>query len=195
MISPFIIFALPRSRTAWLSRFLSYSTRRCGHDISIECQSMSDFLGAFGSGGIDGTVESGAVLGWRVIKQFLPRVRFVTVRRPIGEVYESLAKFGLYPTAGELETKDELLDVVETLPGTLRFDYHELSDGEVAKRLFTHCLQLAFDEQWWRSWEQTIVQIDMPARLDRLRENYPRLQALKVELAELLASSPGLGLN
>jgi hypothetical protein len=156
---------------------------------------MEDFIGAFAAGGIDGTVESGAILGWRVIRHRLPRVRLITVRRPIREVYDSLARFGLRPPEGELETKDELLNAVEALPGTKRFDYHELPDKITACDLFTHCLQLAFDEQWWAGWEQTIVQIDMQSRLDRLSVNRPRLQALKLQIAELLESSPCLGLN
>lgn len=195
MIRPFVVFALPRSRTAWLSRFLGYSPRRCGHDISIECRSINDFIGALESGELDGTVESGAILGWRVIRSRLPRAKLVTVRRPLGEVYASLAKFGLHPFPGELETKDALLDALESVPGVERFDYGALNDRATCARLFCHCLEVEFDEAWWSGWNRTIVQIDMQARLDRLQQNFGQLQAMKVELAEMLEKAPCLGMN
>jgi hypothetical protein len=42
VIRPFMIFALPRSRTAWLSEFLSYQGWTCWHEIAIQMRDFSE---------------------------------------------------------------------------------------------------------------------------------------------------------
>ena len=39
---PFVVFALPRSRSAWLARFLTWGDWMCGHDELRHCRSLDD---------------------------------------------------------------------------------------------------------------------------------------------------------
>lgn len=42
----FLVLGLPRSRTAWLSNFLTYGDRSlCYHDLSRKCNTLDDFYG------------------------------------------------------------------------------------------------------------------------------------------------------
>jgi hypothetical protein len=43
-MSRFFIFALPRSRTAWVANLLCWSTSFCHHEVSISCDSMEDLV-------------------------------------------------------------------------------------------------------------------------------------------------------
>src|SRR5258708_1648369 len=125
MSPPFIIFSLPRSRSAWLTHFLSYPPKKVGHDVIVYCDTVADFVRMF-SDGMDGTCETAAVLGHRLIQHLMPGVKFATVRRPLSQVRVSLAAFGLAAPMGELEARDALLDQVEALPGTMALQYDEL---------------------------------------------------------------------
>ena len=61
-VKPFLVFGLPRSRTAWLSHFLAPSPGAVGHDTGIDCKSISDFIGQFyGRDRLAGTCETGAI--------------------------------------------------------------------------------------------------------------------------------------
>ena len=66
--TPFIVLSLPRSRSAWISAFLSYGGRKCGHDLAPTCGTMAEFVAMFGGGGYAGTAETGAVVGWKAIR-------------------------------------------------------------------------------------------------------------------------------
>src|ERR1700743_833304 len=107
MSRPFVVFALPRSRTAWLAHWLSLQ-QDVGHDISILCDSPEDFFRQFAEGKMRGCVETAAIDAWRLIRARMPEARFVTIRRPLGAVRVSLLKFGLDP-GPELELRDSML--------------------------------------------------------------------------------------
>src|SRR5258706_14140274 len=148
MSEPFIILTLPRSRSAWLAHFLSYPPATCGHDVAVSCESISDFLCQFDCG-MSGTVETGAVVAWRLIRHRLPKAKIVTIRRPIGEVRTSLAKLGIYPVEGELESRSAMLDMLSVEPSVHSLDFRDLDDPDCCGRLFEHCLEMEFDHQWW----------------------------------------------
>lgn len=181
-MSPFVILALPRSRTAWMAHFLSYpGLPACGHDIGIECNTVGDFLDCFNLG-MPGTVETGAMIGWRALVQELPGVKLVTVRRPLPEVQASLARFGVVAVPGELEARDQMLDQVEAVPGTRRLAYSDLRSPFICQWLFEHCLERAFDLTWWTQLAQINIQVNMADRLEQLRKRAGPLAKLKREL-------------
>ncbi len=93
----FVIFALPRSRTAWLSRFLSYGEWFCGHEELRHVRSLDDVRAWFSQGQI-GTAETAGAPWWRLLERFAPYSPVVIVRRPVDEVVDSLARIpGLTP--------------------------------------------------------------------------------------------------
>lgn len=179
---PFIVFSLPRSRSAWMTHFLSYPPFQCGHDMATYCESVSDFLGMFASGMV-GTCETGAVEAWRVIRAEMPECKFVVVRRPLPDVLASFARHGLSPDEAQLIQRANLLESVASLAGTLVLDYSELDGYLGCRRLFEFCLGLPFDWAWWEFYSQYNIQVDLRAQLELCRVNAPGLARLRDEVA------------
>jgi hypothetical protein len=181
MQKPFIILALPRSRTAWLSHFLSYPPKRCGHDIGADSSSVKDFLIRLSQ--LDGTVETGAVIGWKLIRRLIPQATIIVIKRPISEIRESLARFGIKPIKGELETRRAMLDECAASPGVTSFDFDELNDPLVCRWIFETCLGFWLEPKWYRKLSHANIQIDVPERIRKLIEGSGRLEAFKAEVA------------
>ena len=78
---PFVVFGLPRSRTTWLSRFLTYADWVCGHDELRHMRSMDD-ISAWFSQPCTGTVETSGAASWRLLDTTAPGARVAIVRRP-----------------------------------------------------------------------------------------------------------------
>ena len=89
-MAPFIVYALPRSRTKWLSRFLTYGGWTCWHDVAVGMRSMAD-VDRFFARPNTGTAETGAAPGWMLLAQRFPDMRVVVVRRPVRSTSPSSA--------------------------------------------------------------------------------------------------------
>jgi len=183
---PFIVFSLPRSRSAWMTHFLSYSPFQCGHDIATHCSSVSDFLGHFGDGMV-GTCETGAVEAWRVIRAEMSECKFVVVRRPVSEVLASFYKLGLFPDPQIILDRAGMLESVAALPNTLVLDYSELAGQLGCRRLFEFCLELPFDHNWWEYYAGFNIQVDVEAQLRLTESNSIRLREFRAEVAHRTA--------
>ena len=184
MSAPFVIFGLPRSRTAWLSRWLSYQGRSVGHDIGIEADSCQGFFDQLCC--LAGTAETGAMFAHRLVRAVLPDARFVTIRRPVSDVLASLGGQGITGQDEEIAARDAYLDDLETA-GALRVSYAQLGDVCCCADLFEHLLGVPFDFRWWRAANAVNVQVDMPQRLARLAERKDAITELKAETREMLA--------
>jgi hypothetical protein len=180
MTAPFIVFSLPRSRSAWTARFLSYREKRCGHDIATQCRTVKEFVDLLGNE-YAGTAETGAVIGWRAIRKLRPDVRIAVIRRPVQEVYDSLARFGLGSPQlmSELRERDALLDQVARLPGVRSFAFHDLNGVTACQGLFEFCLGIPFDWEWWESLASVNVQVEVAERIQYLIDNHDRIEAIK----------------
>jgi hypothetical protein len=126
---PFIVFSLPRSRSAWISRFLSYGGWKCGHDLATRCATMKEFVGLLNDENV-GTAETGAVVGWRAIRRLLPDARIAVIRRPVQQIYDSLARFGLGSQIlmDELIERDAMLDRLARVEGARSFSFADLNN-------------------------------------------------------------------
>lgn len=190
---PFIVFSLPRSRSTWTSRFLSYGGRKCGHDLATECDSVHRFATMI-RGEYAGTAETGAVVGWRAIRVLMPEAKIAVVRRPVCEVHDSLARFGLGSKMlmDELEERNAMLDHVAQLPGVRSFAFADLDDIEACSALFEHCLGVPFDWEWWEGLANVNVQVDVPEQLRKLVNNADGIAALKVDASRIAAANPNV---
>src|SRR5580700_2793042 len=92
-MSPFLVLALPRSRTTWLSRFLTYGPWSCSHEQARYIRSLEDARAWLGQP-FTGSAETSVARWWRLIQRVRPDVRVVVVRRPIPEVIASLERLG-----------------------------------------------------------------------------------------------------
>src|ERR1700744_2543438 len=125
----FIVYALPRSRTAWLADFLGKPGEPRGHDSGIMCDTLGQFYDAVRSG----TVETGAQDAWEHVRQNVPEVKEVVVLRPLPEVLQSLAKQGIsgQPVAEEMARREAVLQRIARDPRVKVLRY-----GDMCSKLY-----------------------------------------------------------
>jgi hypothetical protein len=179
MTTPFVIFALPRSRTAWLSRFLTYGPWHCGHEELRHCRSLDDVNSWFAQPFI-GSVETAGAFFWRLLP---PNARVVTIRRPVHEVIPSLAKAGLAfdepVMRRQIEHLDRKLDQVERrISGVLRVEFDALGDEGTCAQLFERCLELPFDQVWHDALSPVNIQINLPRLFLYYQAHRPQIEKL-----------------
>ena len=174
----FVVFSLPRSRSTWLSAFLSYGGRIVHHDLGPECDTPEAFIERLGNG----TCETGAAFAWRLIRRMKPDCKFVVVKRDPSEVCESLERFGLRGQMVEMISRFVHLSEIAIQPGTLYVEYARLGEMETCKRIFEFCLDEPFDRAWWERLDAINIQVDMPAWLRHLSSNRDRIEALKADV-------------
>lgn len=191
---PFVVFALPRSRTAWLSRFLSYQNWHCGHEEVRHCRSFDDVKSWLDQMCI-GTVETAAAPFWRLLP---PETRIVTVRRPPADVMLSLSApgFAVDPLVmlPVLRRADAKLDQIEArLPGVLSVRYADLATEATCAAVFEHCLPYRHDPRWWAKCDAVNVQINVEPILRYFAAYQPQIAAACAEAkARTIAKLRGL---
>lgn len=160
----FIVYSLPRSRSFWLSRYLSYRDWHCGHDEIRHVRSMDDVRSWF-SQPCTGTVETAGAPWWRLVSR---DVRTVVVRRPVAEVVGSLERQGFSPEMMHhlMARLDHKLDQIEArVPNVLSVRFADLAQEETCARVFEHCLPYEHDPKWWALMSPINLQDDLPAQV------------------------------
>jgi hypothetical protein len=172
----FIVYGLPRSRTFWLSKFLSYRDWNCGHDEIRHARSMADVDAWFGQP-CTGTVETAAAPWWRLAAKYNPRV--VVVRRPVAEVVASAARAGGTPDERYIAYLDRKLDQIEArVPGVLSVQFADLASESTCAAVFEHCLPYRHDSAWWAYADKVNAQTNLPATVRYMTAYAPQLQKL-----------------
>jgi hypothetical protein len=176
---PFVVFALPRSRTKWLATFLTYGDWQCGHDELRHCRSLDD-VASWLAQPCTGTVETAAASFWRLLP---PDVRVVTLRRPVPDVVASLRRGGMEfddaVMTRLLERMERKLDQIEArVPGVLAVSYADLANETTCARVFEHCLGLPHDPAWWAACDPINVQINLPHLMRWYAAHQPQLEKL-----------------
>lgn len=159
---PFIVFGLPRSRTFWLSRFLSYGRWTAHHDLPVICNRMQD-LAAVLRRPNTGTVETGLSRAAPWLREILPDARIAVIRRSPAAVHASAAAKGWEVPLAYLEAEDARLAAIASRPGVLSVDFDAM-DEAACKRLFEHCLGRPFDADWYRRMAPQNIQLDLDER-------------------------------
>jgi hypothetical protein len=180
--APFIILALPRSRTKWLSQFLSYGDWICGHDELQHCRSLDDVRTWFTQPNV-GTCETAATPFWRLLLRYQPDIRIVTVRRNPVNVFASVMRAAPNCDCGvvsELLWKGNYkLDQIEArVPGVLSVQFDDLEQEATCARVFEHCLPYAHDPEWWSTWNARHVSGNLTAQIRYAQAYLPQLQKL-----------------
>lgn len=163
----FIVLALPRSRTFWLSKFLTYGDWNCGHDQILNLRSLQDVDSWFSQPNV-GSVETAGSVWWRTIRDRFPGIKLVTIRRPVEQVVDSLLRLGIGFEKESLTKAmvkfDRKLDQIEhRVPGVLSVKFDELEQESVCARIFEHCLPYRHDSDWWQGISRINLQINFPA--------------------------------
>ena len=193
----FLVLGLPRSRTAWLSRFLTYGDHICGHEELRHCRSIEDVRSWLSQPNM-GSAETAASPFWRLLLRLAPDVRVVVVRRPVADVVESLAAFGfdravMEPMMRRLDAK--LDQIVKRVPNVIEVTFDSLNDEATCKAVFEHCLLYPFDRKHWERLSRENVQCDMRALVRYATAYRPQLDKLiamarHLELKELTTRKP-----
>ena len=184
---PFLILALPRSRTAWVSKFLSYGDVHCGHEQLRYARSISDVQSWFALN-MTGTCETNALHHWRLARAICPSLRLVTIRRDPGEVAHSLCSLdtrgNAYFEPGETLTVarrlSSKLDQIESRTDAIRIDYDSLATEVGLRRLWEATMPYPFDSQWAVALSGVNIQLSIPHLMKYFRANLPQLTALAI---------------
>jgi hypothetical protein len=183
MNNPFVVFSLPRSRSAWLSVLLSGPGAVIGHDSGPQTNNVAEFIAAVDGG----TCETGAAFAWPLIRRMLPDAKFAVVRRDPAQVVQSLARFGLHGYEDELADRVRQLDQISAQPGTLSVEFEDLANEDACAQLYDHCLGRPMPRGWWRHLDPINIQVDMRRQLQLLASRQPQIAALKAEAQRLMA--------
>lgn len=160
----YVIYSLPRSRTAWLSHFLSYGDWTCGHDEIRHMRSMDD-IKAWLSQPCTGTIETTAAPYWRLLD---PSVKVAVIRRPVIEVVNSLmaipgCQFDRDVLMSEMHRHDRKLEQIAARTGAMVVEYADLAKEETCAELFEYCLPYPHDSERWKVLDGVNIQINMPS--------------------------------
>lgn len=190
-MSGFVVYALPRSRTAWLSRFLTYGEWACSHEEMRHVRSLDDVRSWFAQP-FTGTTETAAAPWWRMVPQ---GVRTVVVRRPVADVMDSLIRLGLSfdvpMMTREMQRLDmKLAQIAARVPGCLSVSFADLEREETCAAVFEHCLQQPHDPAWWEAMAPLNIQEQIPPLIryfeaHKVQLNKVRQTARQVSMARL----------
>ena len=167
-VAPFIVFGLPRSRTKWMSGFLSYGDWRCGHDEIMHMRTKDDIVSWFKQPNT-GTVETAAAPFWRLALKQWPNLKVVVLRRNTDAVIHSLFTAGLMADPDGMvrlirRTDQKLAQIAKRWPGALSVRFEDLPQEDVCAEVFEHCLPYRHDRQWWSEWDSYVVSGDLVAQ-------------------------------
>lgn len=191
---PFVVWSLPRSRSAWLQYYLG-GPGLVGHDLALRARSPNAWLDLLWHGRT-GSCETGTPDLWPLARIAMPTARFLTIRRGIGEVVESLARHGIVGVEKELERRSQVLDEIEAA-GAPSIPYKDLDDPSCCAWMFEYLTGLPFDFTWWQVASSQNVQInlaeniawqhehqawavEMQARCELAREKLTKLKYLRI---------------
>lgn len=179
----FVVFALPRSRTAWLSRFLTYGEWTCDHEEILHLRSMDDIRSWFQLPN-KGTCETAAGSWWRTVLKHDPAVRVVVIRRPVADVVNSLmavpgTSFDRDLLTRAIRRADRKLDQIERrMPNVLSVRFEELCSEARCAEIFEHCLPYKHNHIHWELLSRVNIQINLPAMLRYMHAHGPQLTKL-----------------
>lgn len=165
---PFIVLSLPRTRSTWLSKFLTYGDWVCGHDELQHTRTLEDIKNWFNQPNI-GTVETLAAPWWRLIPTFAPNAKIVVIKRPVNEVVDSLIKVCPNTFNRDVLTKsmtylDRKLDQLsKRLPNVLIVNFKDLNNQQTCAEIFEYCLGLPHDWVHWLKYKDQNIQTNLKA--------------------------------
>jgi hypothetical protein len=174
----FLICALPRSRTAWLSQFFTIGAAVCAHDLTAEFHPRGRGVNVDAlaraiveqPGSVCGSSCSGNLF---ILRELETRLRELTgwspnviyVQRPAPEVLNSFARVcGLPPAECRpiIEQGRDLLDIYTKRPGAVAANFEALDDEKTMRRLWAEATfgsGLQFPELHWRKMRKMRVEL------------------------------------
>ncbi len=141
MAAPFLVFSLPRSRSAWLSNLLTYDGAFCGHELMAEFPTPEALSQALTSSEMVffGNADTSQSLHFERLVELMPEAKMVAIMRPVEEVMASVEKLGLPCSRERMQPFVEAMERVADAPDVLTVNYGDLSDEGVCESIVRHC--------------------------------------------------------
>lgn len=179
----FIVYALPRSRTAWLAAFLTYRDWACHHEVAIQMRSVADAV-SFLRQPNTGTAETAAAQGFKIIQHHIPDIRSVVIRRPVADVVDAVLNVDVSGVAtydrGLLQRNMEHgARCLDRITGALVVDYADLHREDACAAIWEHCLPYSFDRARWEEMRAQNIQADTRAVLQYYFNNRDAVERFK----------------
>ena len=184
----FLVFALPRSRTAWLSALMTFKDWTCHHEAAIKMRSIEEMT-AFLRRPWTGTAETACALGWRLFEHHLPELRRVVIRRPVEDDVQAMLRvpvdgFAVYDAAKLRQGMTrgmKALDEISARPGVLTLDYADLDRRDACAAIFEHCLPYPLPPGRWEHMKKYNIQKDVRWFLLYYRRHLAAIERFKAE--------------
>lgn len=172
MTSPVIILGMPRTRTAWLSAFLSTPERMFLHEPSVHWGGMAD-LGRFLSHPNAAACDSGLTLFWQDILALRHDVTLIVIHRPEQAVFASLIDAGIPLPRDILRRLRVLADATAEASMRAKFsaDFDELRNPFSLRNLYRTAMGTECPEGWLRHWQDMRVEANWRARFHAADNN------------------------
>ena len=182
----FVVFSLPRSRSAWLSVLLGQDGV-VGHDIGLDCGSVAEFVNA----PYLGTCETGAGFAWRVMRRMVPGVKFAVILRDAHEVTKSLERFGFAgpDLIAEMQSREDDLMTIADQKGVMLLHHSQLDDFDICARLYEHLTSGQLSRARFDMLKPLNIQVDMRAVIEKTIRNASHIAALKAEARGLMCAN------
>ena len=193
---PFLIFALPRSRTAWLAAFLDNAAVRCHHEALINYDNFAEFGKNMGRYLFHGNADSGmALFPDKVIGSLEHRPHMAVIERDPAAVLESWRNMEYtttYAPDNDLTALTALiprfqagLAQVKRHPDTMVVPYDMLDDGPTIQRLFYHLTRgmIPFPEERWALFQDLKIELSLAGFVSHLSASADNIRALMQEAA------------
>ena len=180
-VAPFIVYTAGRSRTAWLSEFLTYGRCRCLAEVGIRLRSMEDVRALYAIPGM-GTAETAAAPMWQMIRHYVPGIRSVVVRRPLEDIIASFARITAIDEAklrNIIAYENRCLDKISMQSDTLTVEFEDLHRREACAAIFEHCTPYKFDEEWWLAMKDRNIQSSVADIFSYYRDHRDGVEGFK----------------
>ncbi len=179
-MSQFLIFARPRSRTAWVANFLTVANQTfCHHEAMADAGNPIELAGRMrGSAALaTGNSDTGMIHTPREILRFFPDARLVVLTGASLSWKRFAAEKGINPQIVEM-VDEAYRDTKKLLKGRALFvDVHDLMcDEVVAEVLWHHCTgrSATFDLPRYEMLRDLNVQVMQESLEARIASRLPR---------------------
>lgn len=130
-----------------------------------------------------GTIETAAAGSWRLLPKLAPDTKVLVIRRPVGEVVESMmalpgVQFDREGLVKGLIAFDRKLDQIEARLPCLSVSFADLASEETCRKVFEYCLPYSHDRDHWKALAGVNVQVDMRALVKHVTAFRPQMDKL-----------------
>ena len=165
----YILLTKPRSRSYWLSKFLTYKDCKVEHDFSLYCSSIKELISTMPTA----IVDTGLVIKWEELLPFKNNI--ILIERENGPIISSCKKLGLELNSffwNGIESFEKAKKHFEVIP------YSDLETKETCRYLFEKITKYSFDIAHWNYFKEKNIQKDISAFQQEARKYLKNIELL-----------------